>query len=169
MHCPSRVSGRLSRQRTTSYTLARFAQFCSENHPHDCLMKPLISPGDAQTTEAPGGGPLHVKVDATGTMDDGPFPLRFDFRTAAGQQVLSNGVVCLEYPEGTGFALVQVYVTDGAGATGFRQMFFNIHTPGVVIDGLLALVQIEFLGIRNQRPYRAPLEAARSAFSCLPP
>jgi hypothetical protein len=114
---------------------------------------------------APGGGPLRVKVDATGTIDDGPFPLSFDFRAAAGQQVLSNGVVCLEYSEGTRFSLVQVYVTDGAGARGFRSMFFNIHTPGEVIDGLLGLIKIEFMGIPNQRPYRAPLESARSAFA----
>src|SRR5437867_11829485 len=75
--------------------------------------------GLAEVVIAPGGGPLHVKVDATGTMDDGPLPLQFDFRlgNAAGQEVLSNGVVCLEYPENTRFTLVQVYVTDGAGAT----------------------------------------------------
>lgn len=116
---------------------------------------------------APGGGPLHLKVDATGTIDDGPFPLQFDFLlgNAAGQQVLNNGVVCREYPENTPYSLVQVYVTDGAGATGFRQMFFNIHTPGEVIDALLGLIQGELFGIRNQRPYRAPLESAQSAFA----
>lgn|GEM_PF-5168599 len=121
--------------------------------------------GLAEVVIAPGGGPLHVKVDATGTMDDGPFPLRFDFQAAAGQQVLSNGVVCLEYSEGTRSSLVQVYATDGAGARGFRSMFFNIHTPGQVIDALLGLIRIEFLGIPNQRSYRAPLESARNAFA----
>jgi hypothetical protein len=115
---------------------------------------------------APGGGPSHVKVDASSTTDDGPSPLRFEFsaQNATGQQALADGVVCLEFPEGTRFSLVQVYVMDGAGATGFRQDFFNIHTPGEVIDALLGLTQGEFLGIRSQRPYRAPLEAAKRAF-----
>jgi len=59
---------------------------------------------------APGGGPLNVKVDATGTIDDGPFPLRFEFRAqnTTGQEVLGSGVVCLEYPAGTRFGYSNV-------------------------------------------------------------
>ena len=123
--------------------------------------------GLAEVVIAPGDGPLHVKVDASGTIDDGPFPLTFGIAagSATSQTELSNGVVCLEYPTGTPYSLVQVYATDQVGATGFRQFFFNIHTPAQVLDDLLILVDLEFFGIRDQRPNRAPLETARDAFA----